>query len=146
MYYLKLSFILLGFLFFTSQLANAQVTAGLYTNGTFTQIGIGSNPEKKFFGEGRLFAGDYLINSFGFEALGQYNFQKSDWVNISGGLMLGYYEYVEGIRAGIPLLLAIKPIQNNRKFSVMLEATPMYGHEMLALRGNFGLRYTLGGQ
>lgn len=134
---------MMGISFFTIHFTHAQVTAGVYSSGILTQIGIGSDPENKFFGEGRLFAGDYINNFFGFEALGQYNLKQSDWHNISGGLMLGYYDYVEGVRVGLPVLLAIKPIETHRNFAIILEATPMY-NEGLALRGNLGLRYTIG--
>lgn len=129
--------------FCTSYFSYGQVTAGVYSNGILTQIGVGTDPEKIFFGEGRIFAGDYVNNFFGLEALGQYNLKRSEWHNISAGLMVGYYEYVEGIRIGLPVLLAIKPIENHRNFSVILEATPMYT-ESIALRGNLGIRYSLG--
>ncbi|WP_215225260.1 hypothetical protein [Echinicola shivajiensis] len=142
MNYLKLSFFAV-ILFFTAQLSKAQVTAGLYTNSFSTQVGIGTNPEKKFFGEARLFAGDFLQNAYGIEAVGQYNFIQSDWYNLSGGLMVSYLEFDEN-RIGLPVLLAIKPIENHRKLALILEATPLFDGEV-GLRGNFGLRYTIEG-
>lgn len=123
--------------------AQAQVAVGVYSNGILTQIGVGSNPEKKLFGEGRVLAGDYYNRFLGLEALGQVNVKRSDWHNISVGIMLGYYDYSEGIRVGFPLIVAIKPVEAHRDFAVILEATPMYAEEM-ALRGNLGIRYTLG--
>jgi hypothetical protein len=96
-----------------------------YSNGILTQIGIGTNPEKSFFGEARIFAGDYINNFLGVEALGQNNLKRSEWHNISAGLMEGYYDYVEGMRMGIPVPLAIKPMESHRDLSVILEATPM---------------------
>lgn len=139
----KPTFLVLALVFCSVRFSSAQVTAGIYTNGFLTQIGVGTNPEENFFGELRLFAGDDYNNFFGIEALGQYNFKRSDWHNISGGLMLGTYEYEEGLRVGLPVLLAIKPIQAHRNFSVMLEATPLY-KESWALRGSMGIRYTIG--
>lgn len=130
-----------GLLFCTCHFANAQITAGLYTNGVLSQVGIGSNPEKKFFGEGRLLAGDYLNRFLGIEAIGQYNFKRSEWHNISGGIMAGYDE-MHDVRVGLPVLLTLKPIQNHRKLAIILEATPMYNN-YFALRGNFGLKYTI---
>jgi hypothetical protein len=135
---------LLSFITFcTVHFSHGQVTVGVYSNGILTQIGIGTDPERKFFGEGRIFAGDYINNFLGVEALGQYNLKYSEWHNISAGLMVGYYDYVEGIRIGIPVLLAIKPVESHRNFSVILEATPMYTASF-ALRGNLGVRYTIG--
>ncbi|WP_200975516.1 hypothetical protein [Echinicola sp. 20G] len=126
--------------------ANAQVTTGIYTNANFTQIGIGSNPENKFFVEGRLSAGDFYVRGFGLEAICQYNFYRSDWYNVSGGLMVGFSEYEETEKYGVPFLLSIKPIQENRKLAILLEATPLLSPTAgyLVVRGNFGVRYTLG--
>ena len=140
----KTLFLILIISICSSSLAHSQITAGVYSNGIFTQVGIGTDPEKKFFGEGRLFAGDFFNDFFGVEVLGQYNLKQSEWHNLSGGLMLGYYERVDdGIRVGLPVLLAIKPIENHRAFAVILEATPFYNGG-LALRGNMGIRYTIG--
>lgn len=139
---IKRAFVLIAAIMGTAHLSHSQVTAGIYSNGILTQIGVGTDPEKKVFGEGRLFAGDYINNFFGIEVLGQYNLKQSDWHNISGGLMLGYSEYLGAI-AGIPVLLAVKPIQNHRNFAIVMEATPLYV-ETLALRGNLGIRYTIG--
>src|SRR5690554_1312670 len=128
---IKRAFVLIAAIMGTAHLSHSQVTAGIYSNGILTQIGVGTDPEKKVFGEGRLFAGDYINNFFGIEVLGQYNLKQSDWHNISGGLMLGYSEYLGAI-AGIPVLLAVKPIQNYRNFAIVMEATPLYV-ETLAL-------------
>jgi hypothetical protein len=58
--------------------------------------------------------------------------------------MLGYYELGDdGIRVGLPVLLAIKPIESHRAFAILLEATPLY-NGVLGLRGNMGIRYTIG--
>ncbi|GGF33487.1 hypothetical protein [Echinicola rosea] len=143
MTYLKSILFLLLFQACITQLANAQVTVGVYSNGILTQLAAGTDPDRKFFGEGRLFAGDYLNRYFGAEAIGQYNFYQSDWYNVSAGLMLGYYEFDDGARVGAPVLFAFKPISNHRAFAIMMEATPMY-NGALGLRGNFGLRYTIG--
>lgn len=130
-----------GLLFCSIQFSNAQVSAGLYTNGILSQVAIGSNPEKQFFAEGRLLAGDILNKAYGVEAIGQYNFKRSDWHNISGGLMLGYHE-IDDFRVGVPVLLTLKPIQNHKQFAFILEATPLFNGD-IALRGNFGLKYTI---
>lgn len=128
---------------FITSFAHAQVTVGAYSNGILTQLAVGTDPEEKFFGEGRLFAGDFLNRYFGAEAIGQYNFHQSEWYNASAGLMVGYYDFDNGARVGIPVLLAFKPISNHLAFAIMMEATPMFNGS-LGLRGNFGLRYTIG--
>ncbi|UCS94863.1 hypothetical protein KZP23_07590 [Echinicola marina] len=143
MNYLKLSFLAV-ILFFTAHLSKAQVTAGLYTNSIMTYLGVGTDPEKKIFGEARLFAGEFINRFFGAEVIGQYNFIQSDWYNLSGGLMAGYHEF-DDARVGLPVLLAIKPIENHRKLALILEATPLY-NGLIAFRGNFGLRYTIEGK
>ncbi|AWW31083.1 hypothetical protein DN752_13640 [Echinicola strongylocentroti] len=143
MNYLKFTLFLVIFSIATVKYTSAQVTVGVYSNGILTQLGAGTDPEKEFFGEGRLFAGDVLNPFFGAEAIGQYNFHRSDWYNASAGLMLGYYEFDDGARIGAPVMLAFKPISNHRAFSIMMEATPLYNGDF-GLRGNFGLRYTIG--
>ena len=70
--------------------AQSQVTVGMYSNGILHQVGVGTNPENKFFGEARILAGDYYNRLLGVEAIGQISIKRSDWHNISGGLMVGY--------------------------------------------------------
>nr|MBI1231228.1 hypothetical protein [Cytophagales bacterium] len=122
--------------------ANAQVSVGIYQSGVFTYAGVGSNPEKRYFGEARLFAGDLLNNFFGIEVLGQRNFKRTDWYNFSAGLMIGYHEFDEA-RLGVPALFTIKPIQVNRNLAIILEATPFLSYGSVYLRGNLGIRYFL---
>jgi hypothetical protein len=131
--------------FFTLTLgisAKAQVSVGIYQNGVFSYLGVGTDPEKKHFGEARLFAGDVLNNFFGAELIGQRNFKQTDWYNFSAGLMVGYHEFDEG-RVGIPAFFTFFPIQSNRNFSLILEATPFVAYSSVHLRGNLGIRYFL---
>lgn len=121
----------------------AQMTVGVYKGTFYSQLGIGSNPENKFFAEGRLFAGDFLNPLFGIEGIGQYNFVRSSWYNLSGGLMLGYSEFDEG-RVGLHSMLSIKPLENHRNLALVLEATPFYSDFDFTLRANIGIRYMLG--
>ena len=123
--------------------AKGQVAVGVYSNGLLHQIGVGTNPGKKYFGEARILAGDEYNRFFSVEAIGQVNIKRSDWHDISGGLMLGYHGALDRARVGLPFLMAIKPIEAHRNFAVMLEATPIYAYD-IALRGTFGIRYTLG--
>lgn len=125
------------------QYANGQVSVGVYSNGLLHQIGVGSNPENKFFGEARILAGDEYNRFFSLEAIGQVALKRSDWHDISGGLMVGYHGPSDQARIGLPFLLAIKPVEAHRNFAIMLEATPMYSYD-IALRGSLGIRYTIG--
>jgi len=118
-------------------------TVAVYKSTFYSQLGIGSNPENKFFAEGRLFAGDYLNPFLGIEGIGQYNFITSGWYNLSGGLMLGYSEFDDG-RIGLHSMLSIKPIEAHRNLALILEATPFYSFDNFTLRANIGIRYSLG--
>jgi hypothetical protein len=122
--------------------AKAQVSVGIYKSGSFTYVGVGTDPEKKHFGELRIFAGDWPNNMFGAELIGQRNFKQTDWYNISAGLMVGYHEFNDS-KVGLPAFFTIKPIQANKNLSLILEATPFLVYSSLYLRGNLGIRYYL---
>jgi len=132
---------LLLILFFTGTAGlQAQVHAGLYQGGIMNHIGLGTNPEKQFFGEARIMAGDVFYPYMGLEALGHYNLKRTDWYNAHAGLMVGYTEFDDG-RFGLPVGLSIKPIAAHRQFAVVLEGTPMYAFDF-TFRALIGLRYT----
>jgi hypothetical protein len=122
--------------------AFSQVQVGVYHSGIGAQIGVGTNIEKKFYGELRFLASDRLELDFGAEAIGQYNFHRSEWYNLHGGLMVGYYGL--GV-VGLPLGATIKPISAFRRFGILMEATPYVLGGEFFLRGNLGLRLRLGG-
>jgi hypothetical protein len=137
---LLVSFIVIAF--FSTSAAFAQGSVGVYHTSYYTQLGAGTNPEAKYFGEARLFAGDIFNRFFGLEAIGQYNFQRSEWYNLSGGLMLGYHEF-EDFRFGFHGMLAVKPIETHRNLALILDTTPFYNvHRGLSLRASVGIRYT----
>lgn len=136
---MKKTFLAFLFLFTCVQFSNAQLTAGLYKTNHFTYVGIGTNPEQKFFGEARVFAGDITYRYFGIEGIAQYNFVTTDWYNFSGGIMAGYHEFDEG-RVGFPFLLSIKPIQAHKNLALVMEATPLFTGAV-HFRGNLGIRY-----
>lgn len=133
-----LLFITIGSIHF----AIGQVSVGVYSNGLLHQLAVGSNPDNKFFGEARILAGDEYNRFFSLEGIGQIALKRSDWHDISGGLMVGYHGSSDQARIGLPFLLAIKPIEAHRNLAVMLEATPMYSYD-IALRGSLGVRYTI---
>ncbi len=134
--------LLIIFLFFGFGKAFSQVQVGVYHSGISAQIGVGTNIEKKFFGELRLLAPDRLDLDLGAEAIGQYNFHRSEWYNIHGGLMVGYYG--DGA-IGLPFGTTIKPISSFRRLGILMEATPYVLGGEVFLRGNLGLRVRFGG-
>jgi len=138
---LKILGVVLVLIFASNHLAEAQVHVGLYHGGVLSQIGVGTDVEKKFFGEARFLAGDVVNYVLGVEALGHYNIKRTDWYNLHAGLMVGFSDVDEG-RIGIPLGLSFKPISNHRQFSLLLEGTPLVANSELTLRANIRLRYT----
>lgn len=136
----KLMFVLM--LILVSLSAKAQMHIGTYYNGFWPQIGIGTDNEKKNFGELRLVAPDRVFRNFGAEGIFNRNFHQSDWYNIHGGIMVGY----DGNASiGIPLGLTFKPISSFRGFGIFMEGTPFYYVDDVYLRASLGLRLRLGG-
>lgn len=129
-------------LMFSAFKASAQIHVGIYHEGILNHIGVGTDPEKKMFGEARVLAGGVVNPFLGVEALGHYNFRQTDWYNLHGGLMLGYTE-ISDFQAGIPFGLSFKPIASHRQFSLLLEGMPMYESYDFTFRALIGLRYTL---
>lgn len=135
-------FILFIFLFVMHAFeADAQIHAGIYNEGILNHIGVGTDPEKKIFGEARILAGGVINPFLGLEVLGHYNFRNTDWYNMHAGLMVGLNEINDG-QVGVPLGLSFKPIANHRQFTLLLEGTPMYAYNF-TFRALIGLRYTL---
>jgi hypothetical protein len=126
----------------------SQVQVGIYHSGTSAQIGVGTDIEKKFFGELRFLAPDRLELDLGVEAIGQYNFYRSEWYNLHGGVMLGFFgNFRIGPEAsiGLPFGTTIKPISSFKRLGILMEATPYLLGDQVFLRGNLGLRMRLGG-
>ncbi|MDX5339972.1 MAG: hypothetical protein LPK25_13155 [Cyclobacteriaceae bacterium] len=134
--------LILGFILLSWGQVYSQVQVGIYHSGTMAQVGVGSDIEKKFFGELRFLAPDRIELDHGFEAIGQYNFYRSEWYNLHGGLMIGYYG--DGA-VGLPVGATIKPVSSFQRFGILMEATPYILSDQFFLRGNLGLRIRLGG-
>lgn len=116
--------------------------AGIYQSGIIGQVGIGTDLERKYFGEIRFIAADILEAQFGIEGSVNRNLYRDDWFNFHVGIMAGYYSFGD-IRLGVPIGFTIKPIENHRNFAVVMEATPNFFTDGYTnLRGNIGLRYT----
>ena len=126
---------------FISIQSQAQVHVGVYPGGILSQIGVGTDVDKKVFGEARFLAGDVVNYVLGVEALGHYNVKQTEWYNLHLGLMVGYTDADDG-RIGLPLGMDFKPISNHRQFSILLEGTPIVANSDLTLRANIGRRYT----
>jgi hypothetical protein len=136
--------IILIFGIFISIQSQAQVHVGVYHSGSINQVGIGTDNEKKYFGELRLLATDIIDFPFGVEGLFHRNFRRGDWVNLHAGIMLGILENGSNAKVGLPLGLTFKPIAAHRNFAILMEATPFIYPDTgyFAIRSNIGLRYS----
>jgi hypothetical protein len=138
---LFLSILLMGLI----QVANAQVSAGINFQSSRTFITIGTDPDKEFFGEGRLGLG----RNVGLELVGAYNFVRKS-VNAYFALGLGLFDHYHPRRdrdynevyLAIPFGVLIKPL-DNKNFGIVIEAAPVfYGEYGSYLRGGIGIKYT----
>lgn len=77
--------------YYSTSQAQAQVHVGVYHSGVINQVGVGTETEKKFFGELRFLATDLVDFPNGVEALGHANLKRGDWVNLHAGLMFGFF-------------------------------------------------------
>lgn len=120
----------------------SQGTIGVYHGGILTHVGVGLNPEKTYFGEARILAGDFYNNFISVEAVVQRNFSQMEWYNISAGLLLGTLEF-EQLNFGFHGMVAIKPLEKNRNLALVLEVSPYFAGSIddIALRAQVGIRY-----
>lgn len=143
---MKKVFLIALFLIGGITVSQAQVSAGINFQSSRTFITIGTDPDKEFFGEGRLGLG----RNVGLEMVGAYNFiQKSD-VNAYVGLGLGLFDHYHPRRdrdynevyLAIPFGVLIKPL-DNKNFGFLIEAAPVFYSEYGSyLRGGIGFKYT----
>lgn len=140
--FLILSFFLMGIV----SLAEAQVSVGINFQNTRTFITVGTNPDKEFFGEGRLGLGHDL----GLELMGGYNFVRKSEVNAYVGAGLGLFgdhhrhhdHHHDDVYLAIPFGVLIKPF-DNKNFGFLVEAAPVFAsHHDGYLRGGIGFKYT----
>jgi hypothetical protein len=136
---MKKLFIFSLLLFFATIIqSQAQISAGIYKLSSATFVAIGTDPDSKMFGEGRLSTGRYV----GFEGTFGYNFfQKSD-VNFYSGFHLGVEGNDDGFYFGVPFGLLVKPF-NAKHIGILLEASPVFPTERSSyFRAGLGLKYT----
>lgn len=136
---------LTAFLFLHHE-SNAQISAGVYQLSSGTFAAVGSDPDNKMFGEGRISAGGDvdIEGTFG------YNFIQRDEVNFYSGFHLGVDDHHHDndhhnhLYLGIPLGVLVKPFPSTRNFGFLLEASPMFptGHGNNYFRTGIGLKYT----
>lgn len=143
---MKKVFLIALFLIGGITVSQAQVSAGINFQSSRTFITIGTDPDKEFFGEGRLGLGDNL----GLELMGGYNFIRKSEVNAYVGAGLGLfgdyhrkhdYDHDE-VYLAIPFGVLIKPF-NTKNFGFLIEAAPVFYSEYGSyLRGGIGFKYT----
>ncbi len=120
----------------------AQISAGIYQLSDGTYAAVGSDPDNKMFGEGRISAGSDVDveGTFG------YNFVQKDEVNFYSGFHLGIDDQGNDndIYLGIPLGVLVKPFPSTRNFGFLLEASPIFptGERNNYFRAGLGLKYT----
>lgn len=126
-------------------ISKAQVSAGVTMLSSETFVTIGTDPDAKIFGEGRLGTG----SDIGLELMGAVNLiQKSD-ANFYLGLGLGIdddrhhkHDNEDDLYVSIPIGLLVKPF-NSKNLGLVLEAAPVLAnHHGDYFRGGFGFKYT----
>ncbi|WP_229239763.1 outer membrane insertion C- signal [Echinicola soli] len=130
------------FLLLQHEESKAQVSVGIYQQNFGTYLAIGSDPDKKMFGEGRLEGG----NEVDIEGTFGYNFIQKEEVNFYSGVHAGIINVGEGSSGyfGIPLGVLVKPFPATRNFGFLLETSPLFipNADTAYLRAGIGLKYT----
>lgn len=143
---MKKVYLIALFLFAGITVSQAQVSAGINFQNTRTFITIGTDPDKEFFGEGRLGLG----SNIGLELMGGYNFIRKSEVNAYVGVALGLFgDYHrnnkndhDDVYFAIPFGVLIKPF-STKNFGFLIEAAPVFASQRDSyLRGGIGFKYT----
>lgn len=144
---MKKIFLIAFFLIGGITVSQAQVSAGINFQNTRTFITVGTDPDKEFFGEGRLGLG----NNIGLELMGGYNFVRKSEVNAYVGAALGLfgdynrkhdYDHDDDVYFAIPFGVLIKPF-STKNFGFLIEAAPVFASDRDSyLRGGIGFKYT----
>ena len=119
---------------------------GVYNSGDVNFISIGSNFEKKYYGELRLTSGNRSNFDFTAEGIFNRNLVQKENINFHIGAMIGFSEHDNRAvgHFGLPLGLTIKPFPSDRNFAFLIEAMPNTYDYRVNVRGSLGLRYRLG--
>ena len=124
---------------FSFQFMNSQVSASFHTNSHFSKIGVGYDFNESLWTELRVHSGTF-IESITPEIVLNYNFVRKEVFEsyLGGGVVLNGFNGILG-QAG----LQIKPFENLRSFSFIIEAQPQYNwdYEDVIFNGFGGIRY-----
>ncbi|PZX58165.1 outer membrane insertion C- signal [Algoriphagus chordae] len=142
---MKKLFLLSLTLFTFISLAQAQISAGVNIQSSETFVTIGTNPNNKIFGEGRIGTG----GDIGVELMGAYNIIQKDDVNFYLGLGLGLdddrnhdHDDDDDIYIALPFGLLVTPF-NSKNLGLVLEAAPILADDHGDyFRAGFGFKYT----
>tara|TARA_B100000953_G_scaffold226851_1_gene188461 strand:+ start:1547 stop:1975 length:429 start_codon:yes stop_codon:yes gene_type:complete len=121
------------------QSATAQMSASFHTNAHYSKIGLGYNFNERLWLDGRIYSGT-TIEGITPEVSLNYNFiQREIYETYFGaGVVLNHLNAVV-LQSGLQL----KPIENLRNFSFILEAQPQYNwdYETFYFNAFGGIRY-----
>lgn len=146
---IRIFFLLLAFIALSNS-AFAQekwypIYFGIYNSGDVNFIAIGSNFEKKHFGELRLTSGNRSNFDLTAEGIFYRNLIQKENLNFHLGAMVGVSEHDNRAVAhfGLPVGLTLKPFPSDRNFTFLIEAMPNTYDYRVNLRGSLGIRYRL---
>ncbi|MBS9523661.1 outer membrane insertion C- signal [Litoribacter alkaliphilus] len=121
--------------------SQAQISAGVYRFSSNTFAAIGSDPDRKVFGEARIATGSRI----GLEGTLGYNFVQREEVNFYSGFHLGVKNSNrDDFYLGVPFGLLLKPFSEARNFGFLLEASPILRTDSGSgsFRAGIGIKYT----
>ena len=124
---------------FSFQFMNGQISASFQTNSNLSKIGLGYNFNDKLWGELRVYSGT-SIEEITPEIVLNYNFVQREYFEtyFGGGVVLNYFNGIVS-QVGVQ----IKPFENVKNFSFLIEAQPHYNwdYEDFYFNAFGGIRY-----
>lgn len=136
--------VLLSFaLFAIISISQAQISAGVNILSSETFVTVGTDPDAKLFGEGRLGTGKNIT----LELMGGYNVVQKNDANFYLGLGLGLegnrkHDHDNDFYLAVPFGLLVKPF-SSKNLALVLEAAPIFANDHgNYFRGGFGFKYT----
>lgn len=125
--------------FSSFQFMNSQISTSFQTNANISKIGLGYNFNEKLWGELRIYSGT-SIEEITPELVLNYNFVQKEIYEtyFGGGVVLNYFNGIL-TQAGVH----IKPFNDLRNFSFIIEAQPQYNwdYEDFYFNAFGGIRY-----
>lgn len=124
---------------FSFQFMNGQISTSFQTNSNLSKIGLGYNFNEKLWGELRIYSGT-SIDEITPEIVLNYNFVQKEYFEtyFGGGVVLNYFNGIVS-QVGVQ----IKPFENVKNFSFVIEAQPQYNwdYEDFYFNAFGGIRY-----